>query len=36
LDIEMQEFKKNFEHLKNTWQARVGELATACAKFFKL
>ncbi len=36
LDVEMQEFKKNFEHLKNTWQARVGEFATACAKFFKL
>jgi hypothetical protein len=36
LDVEMQEFKKNFEYLKNTWQARVGEFAKACAKFFKL
>ena len=33
---EMQEFKKNFEYLKYSWQLRVGEFATACAKFFKL
>ncbi len=36
LDIEIIEFKKNFEHLKNSWQSRVSEFATACAKFFKL
>jgi hypothetical protein len=36
LDIDMQEFKKNFEYLKYSWQLRVGEFADACAKFFKL
>jgi hypothetical protein len=36
LEIEIQEFKKNFESLKNSWNTRVGEFARACLSFFSV
>jgi len=34
LDIDMVDFKKNFEYLKISWQIRVFEFANVCAKYF--
>jgi hypothetical protein len=36
LDTELFEFKKNFDFLKQSWQLRVADFASTCAKFFKL